>query len=340
MAGSVLFALCLFLLSFVGEEQFGRIFACQSLGMGLGIGLVFVPTAIIPLHYFKRQRGLTIGIVMSGGSFGGMIFPAVLRILIPKQGMGGAVRVTAYVILGFLIIANGLLGTCIPPKEEKPVYPLPRLDIAKYSKEMEYIFAAGGAFLTMLVIYYPAMYLSLLGLEHGVDPKSAFTSVIILSLTSIIGRVGFGFASDICGPWNLLIPVSGFLSLMLLTTCAVQGPKSLVAVSIFYGIFSGAWLSLLVTALSTLASRMSETGTRIGLVLSISSFGLLFSALLQDGMITPKHIWVIPSAVSGVLLIGVTALAYFSRTFLAAKKTASSRQRAKLIKGLKGFQLL
>ena len=85
------------------------------------------------------------------------------------------------------------------------------------------------------------MYLSLLGLEHGVDPKSAFTSVsnkiliililtdnttqisqvIILSLTGIIGRVGFGFASDICGPWNLLIPVSGFLSLMLLTTCAV-----------------------------------------------------------------------------------------------------------------------
>lgn len=58
--------------------------------------------------------------------------------------MGGAVRVTAYVILGFLVIANGLLGTSIPPKEEKPAYPLPRLDIAKYSQEMEYIFAAGG----------------------------------------------------------------------------------------------------------------------------------------------------------------------------------------------------
>ena len=58
--------------------------------------------------------------------------------------MGGAVRVTAYIILGFLVIANGLLGTSIPPKEDKPVYPLPRLDIAKYSKEMEYIFVAGG----------------------------------------------------------------------------------------------------------------------------------------------------------------------------------------------------
>jgi hypothetical protein len=66
------------------------------------------------------------------------------RALIPKQGMGGAVRVTAYIILGFLVIGNGLLATSIPPKEEKPACPLPRLDIAKYSKEMEYIFAAGG----------------------------------------------------------------------------------------------------------------------------------------------------------------------------------------------------
>ncbi|KIM43713.1 hypothetical protein M413DRAFT_26030 [Hebeloma cylindrosporum] len=309
-------AVRLFLLSFVGEEQIGKIFACQSLGMGIGMGLVFVPTAIIPLHYFKRRRGLAVGIVMSGGSFGGMIFPAVLRILIPTRGIGGAVRITAFIILPLLVIANGLLGFSIPLKEEKPAYPLPRLDIAKYSKEMEYLFAAGGAFLTMLVIYYPAMYLSLLGLEHGVDPKSAFTSVSIKSLS-----------------YRFFLTILPKIS---------QGPKSLVAVSIFYGIFSGAWLSLLITALSTLASRMSETGTRIGLVLSISSFGLLFSALIQDGMLTPKHIWAIPSAVSGILLIGVTALAYFSRTFLAAKKPAGTRRRAKIqgIQVLKRFQLL
>jgi len=263
-----------------------------------------------------------------------------IAILIPKRGMGGAVRITACIILVFLLIANGFLVLRTPPKPEKPAYPVPRLDIAKYSKEMEYIFVAGGTFLTMLVIYYPAMYLDLLGLEHGVDPKSAFNSVVILSFTGILGRVGFGFASDLYGPWNLLMPVSGFLSFMLLTTCTVQGIKSLVFLSMFYGIFSAAWLSLLVTALSTLASRMSETGTRIGLVLSISSFGLLFSALIQDGILTPNHIWAIPSAISGLLLIGVTALAYFSRTFLAAKKPAGTRRRVKLIQGLKSFQLL
>ena len=44
--------------------------------MGTGIGLVFVPTATIVTRYFKRKRGLAIGIAMSGGSLGGLLFPA------------------------------------------------------------------------------------------------------------------------------------------------------------------------------------------------------------------------------------------------------------------------
>jgi len=44
--------------------------------MGVGIGLVFVPTATIVTRYFSRMRGLAIGIAMSGGPFGGMILTA------------------------------------------------------------------------------------------------------------------------------------------------------------------------------------------------------------------------------------------------------------------------
>jgi len=331
-AGSVLFAVSLLLLSFIGEEEFGKIFACQSLGMGIGIGLVFVPTALVPLHYFKRRKGMAIGIVMSGGSLGGMVFPAVLRMLISLRGFNGAVRITACVVFGFLLVGNGLLRT--PPKADKPFYPVPHLDLAKYSKEMGYIFAAGGTFLTMLFIYWPVMYLDLLGKERGVNPNLAFYAVIILSLSGIFGRVGFGFASDIVGPWNLLLPVSGFLALMMFTTCSIQGPKSLCAYAFFYGIFAGAWLSLMVTALSSLASRTGEAGTRVGLVFSMSSIGILFSALIHDGVLTPQHIWVIPSFISGIIFMGVTALAYLSRAAIVAKKSEFSRRRLPMVKDI------
>jgi len=323
--GSVLFALSLFLLSIVGEEQFGGVFACQSLGMGIGMGLIFVPTAVVPLHYFKRQRGLAIGIVMSGATFGGTIFPAALRALIPSHGLGVSVRITAVIATVLLVLGNGLILLRAIPKPDKPAYPLPRLDLAKYSKEMEYLFAAGGFFITMLFIYYPVMYLDLLAQQKGVDAKSAFNSVIILSLTGMIGRIGLGFASDIVGPWNLLMPVSGGMVLMMFTMCTVQGIKSLVAFSIFYGLFAGAWLSLMVTAITSLSSRNTEQGTRVGLVFSAGSLAVLFSFLLQDGLVNTQH-WVIPSAVAGLLFIAVTGLAFMSRKFVADKKPYRRRK--------------
>lgn len=43
--------------------------------MGVGMGLVFVPSSTIAMAHFRRWRGLALGIVMSGGSFGGMVFP-------------------------------------------------------------------------------------------------------------------------------------------------------------------------------------------------------------------------------------------------------------------------
>jgi len=137
---------------------------------------------------------------------------------------------------------------------------------------MGYVFAAIGTCLTMLVIFFPVMYLELLGLERGVDAVTSFNSGIILSLTGGIGGVLLGFMSDIYGIWNIMIPVSGGLAFTLFTMCAVQGPKSLVVHSMFYGFFSGAWLSLMVTALGSLAASTEEMGTRVGLVLTGSSF--------------------------------------------------------------------
>lgn len=74
-----LFSICLLLLSFVGEEQYGLVFLLHGIGMGSGIGLVFVPSSMVALDYFRRWRGLTLGTVMSGDAFGGMVFSPILR---------------------------------------------------------------------------------------------------------------------------------------------------------------------------------------------------------------------------------------------------------------------
>ncbi|KAF8816465.1 MFS general substrate transporter [Phlegmacium glaucopus] len=331
LCGTGIFSICLYLLSFLGEEQFGLAFLLQALGMGTGIGLVFVPTSTVSLHYFRRWRGLALGIVMSGGAFGGMIFPPILRGLIPHRGLGGAIRVTAYVIFGSFLIANCILT--IPKEDDQDKFPLPRLDLVKYSSEQGYIFAAVGTCLTMLVIFFPAMYLELLGLERGANASTSFNSGIVLSFTGGIAGILLGFLSDRYGIWNTMIPVSGGLALTLFTMCTIQGPKTLIAHSIFYGFFSGSWLSLMVTALSSLAISTEEMGTRVGLVLSASSFFSLLSFAMQDALLGTKFNWAAPCVFSGFLLLGVAGLAYLSRTKFAAVKSTRKRY-------IRGVQIL
>jgi hypothetical protein len=105
--------------------------------------------------------------------------------MIPHVGLGGAVRATAIIATLFLVAGNAIFVWRPLPKQEKPLYPVPRLDLAKYSQEKEYIYAAGGyvtrpisffgllwsvtyapyfypylhsMFLTMFFIYYPGAY--------------------------------------------------------------------------------------------------------------------------------------------------------------------------------------
>jgi MFS family permease len=335
IGGSVLFISSLFLLSIVGEEQFGLIFACQSLGMGIGIGLLFVPTATIVTRYFSRKKGLAIGIAMSGGPFGGMILTAILRSSIFSRGLGSSVRITAYLIAPLLVIGYVLMMK--PPVEQKPVLPVPKLDIAKYSREMQYLAAAGGTFLGLLFVCYPAFYLELIGLDSDVHFMVARNATIVVGLTGVIGSVLFGFASDKVGVWNMLVLVNGFLAIFLFGMSTIRNQGGLFAFAMFYGIFLASWFSLTVTALASFATRTRETGTRVGLVFSIASFACILAAFLQNALLGDDLLWGRMSALAGVIFLVVMGLAIFSRMTVAAKQSGRKR---KFLAGIHYLQIV
>jgi len=303
--------------------------------MGIGIGLVFVPTATIVTRYFSRMRGLAIGIAMSGGPFGGMILTAILRTSIPSRGFGSSVRITGFLIAPLLIIGYVLMMK--PPVEQKSPLPVPKLDIAKYSKEMEYLAVAGGTFLGLLFVCYPAFYLELVGLERDVHFMVARNAIIIVSLTGVIGSVLLGFASDKVGIWNVLVLVNAFLAIFMFGMSSIRNKGNLIGFSIFYGIFLASWFSLTVTALASLATRTRETGTRVGLIFSIASFASLFSTFIQNGLLGADFNLGRLSALAGIIFFVVMGLAIFSRMTVSAN--LSGRKR-KFLAGIEYLQIV
>ncbi|KAJ7160288.1 MFS general substrate transporter [Mycena filopes] len=75
ISGSIIFTFSLFMLSLAKPFQYYQASYAQGLGMGIGLGLTFVPTVSITAHHFAKRRSLATGIVMSGSSVGGTIFP-------------------------------------------------------------------------------------------------------------------------------------------------------------------------------------------------------------------------------------------------------------------------
>lgn len=50
-------------------------------------GVTFGPSVAVISHWFKRRRGLALGVLATGSSVGGTVLPIVVNQLIPRIGM-------------------------------------------------------------------------------------------------------------------------------------------------------------------------------------------------------------------------------------------------------------
>ncbi|KAG6837379.1 hypothetical protein H0H93_010537 [Arthromyces matolae] len=74
-SGSVIFAVSLFMLSLIQPHRYYQVFLAQGVGMGIGLGLTFVPSLSILVMHFDRRKSLASGIALSGSSIGAVVFP-------------------------------------------------------------------------------------------------------------------------------------------------------------------------------------------------------------------------------------------------------------------------
>ena len=90
VSGSFMIVFGLMMLSL--STEYWQALLSQAFCVGIGAGLLFVPTVSLIPTYFSTYIGLAIGIASSGSSLGGVIYPIVLYRLISQVGFPWAVR--------------------------------------------------------------------------------------------------------------------------------------------------------------------------------------------------------------------------------------------------------
>lgn len=71
--------------------------------------------------YFSTRRGMALGIVTSGNSFGGIIYPAIVRQLLGKIGFGWTVRVLGFINVASLLVVIAFMKPRLPPRKVGPL---------------------------------------------------------------------------------------------------------------------------------------------------------------------------------------------------------------------------
>lgn len=265
MSASCLLVIATFL---VAEcHKFWQFMLAQGIATGVACGFIFGGALPVASHWFKKKRSTAFGVIATGSSYGGTVFPIITRNLIPRVGFPWTMRILGFIILGHLILANLLVRRRLPPvKVAGGLLNLAAFKSAPYSL---YVVNATIAFLGM---YACLTFIDVSAVNAGISPDFSFYLVSLGNAGSGCGRLLSGFLSDKAGALNVLIPFSVLAAAftMIWPWCTTKG--SLIAIAILYGISSGAFVGLLAVPVAQLGGT-GDIGRRTGMLFTIASIG-------------------------------------------------------------------
>ncbi|KAH7922546.1 MFS general substrate transporter [Leucogyrophana mollusca] len=320
-AGSLIYLFSIFMLSLCEQHQYYQMFLAQGVGMGIGMGLLFLPAISVTSHYFRRRRTVAMGVVLAGSSLGAVIYPIMLNNLFNgKVGFGWGVRAAAFMDLGLLLIANLIMKTRLPSRKNRPNSK--PVEIKCILTDFGYLLCIIGAALVFWGLFVPFFYLQLFAEVHGLSSKLAFYAIPIMNASSLFGRTVPNFLADFVGPFNVMIPctvIAGGLMFLMFAATSLSGT---VAFGILYGFFSGAFVSIITPAAASFSRDINEIGIRIGITSFIIGFALLTGTPIAGALVQydGHYVWYRPLVFASVVVLAGAGFLTASRSYLAERK--------------------
>ncbi|CAG8978963.1 hypothetical protein HYALB_00012416 [Hymenoscyphus albidus] len=276
--GSALLLLGIFMTSIA--TTYWHVFLAQGVCVGIGQGLMWLPSVTLISTYFLRRRVLAVTAAATGTSTGGIIFPAMIQNLIPVIGNTGfpwAVRCMGFVSLTMVIVILALLRTRLPPRRSGPLIEW------RAFKEPAYMLFTLGIFILYWTLYFAFFYASH-PFKYPMNPSVSL--IIVINASGIPIRAPCGYLADrYIGPLNLLIPWVLLCGILMFCWALVSTVAGLYIFAVFYGLAVGAAMGLFAGTIPSLTKDLDKIGTRVGMVLTLISFGPLTGPSVAGALI-------------------------------------------------------
>ncbi|KOS19716.1 Riboflavin transporter MCH5 [Escovopsis weberi] len=266
-------------------SAYWQVMLAQGILIGLGSGLVFVPSVAIVSTYFDSKKALATGIAVAGSSIGGVLYPIIFNQLQPSIGFGWATRVIAFIALATLLLSIAIMRVRVQPRAVRRM-----LDLSAFA-ELPFTTFSVGCLFGFMGTYIPFFYIQSYAAQRGVDPALSFYTVSVLNAASTFGRIIPNFFADRTGPLNVLVPCCLCAAVLAFSWIAIDDLAGIFVFCVFYGFFSGTFVSLPPTTVITLTRDLSVVGARMGMSFAFGGVGILIGNPVA-GAILDRHGWI------------------------------------------------
>jgi MFS family permease len=246
------------------------LYLTYSIGLGVGIGLTYVPSVGAVQPWFDRNRALASGIAVSGIGAGNLLAPPLAAWWIDLFGWRGAYLALAACVL----VLGGAAAAAIrnrPPGGARAATGVP-LRAAIATREFWVLYATLA--LSGFGCFVPLVHLAPFAADAGHSDSVGVMLVSLIGLGSLAGRFAIGPFADRIGRMAALALMYLGMAAALLAWWASTGVIALAAMAVGFGISYGGFVATLPAAVMDLFGARSVAGI-IGCLYTAAGLGTL-----------------------------------------------------------------
>ncbi|KAK4150614.1 major facilitator superfamily domain-containing protein [Chaetomidium leptoderma] len=304
--GAVLYVFALMMTSLC--TQYWQFMLAQGVLTGLAMSMLQVPAFAAVAQYFDKKRAAVIGIVVSGSSIGGIVFPIAFSKMLNDSplGFGWSVRVMGFVVTPLLAFASFTLKARLPPRETN-------FFIGAAFKQPTFLMLIAAIFCGFIGMYTPLFFLPTYAVSRGIEPTLAAYLLAIVNGASTFGRIIPGVLADRFGKLNMLGVGAVSTGIVVLCMNSAVNTAGLVVYAIVFGFSSGTIISGATAALSICTDDPRNLGTYMGMGIAMASTASLIGPPVNGVLLDRYGGFLQASIFSGVICLAGGVLAFATK---------------------------
>lgn len=237
-------------------QSLGVLYATYSIGIGIGVGLVYVPSVGAVQPWFTANRAFASGLAVAGIGAGNFAGPLLAAWWIDLFGWRGAYLALA----GLVLVLGGSAAALLKAKSRDPSRILEGIPLVEALKTTPFWLLFISLMLSCTGLFVPMVHLGPYATDAGYTEAQGVALVSLIGVGSLLGRFTIGAPADRIGRLPSLGLMYAGLGIMFFLWALASAYWVLVVFAVVFGVCYGAYVALLPTIVMDLYGPRSVSG--------------------------------------------------------------------------------